>query len=294
MFVASNLSVALRNALAGVDTATRLVGTYVSNDGIVATVDVGGGRIPVDFCGYTPEINETVWVLFVNGTATLIGPSAMKPGVGTISGAPAGGLVNVVTDAGTLSLPYASNLTLSNGQAVRLGGWNNGGFVFAIVSTTPVAPIAPSAPVAASRGATTTFTAKQAGSYRSGNGWWTPQVWASDNNTGAWFYGTKIRDTIPNSAAIDSIYIYISATQIIGWPPNFGTHANGTRPAGNVTVSSQTAIAVVNGWIKLPNSFGTYLRSNVGGIGIASGGYSIFRSLAQNATSGALKIKWHT
>ncbi|TFD74740.1 hypothetical protein [Cryobacterium fucosi] len=280
----------MKRALADVTKLTRMVGTFVSTDGVRAVVDVGGGRIPADMAGYLPEINEPVWVLFIDGTALILGPTKMKPAEGTVTGPPSGNLVPISTVAGAMSVPYASGLTLSAGQVVKLGAWSGGGFVGAIMSTSPPPPLAPAPPSPGPVNQSAVFTAVDAGSYRSG--WWTSQVWASDSNTGAWFYGSKIADTIPNGAAITAAAIYISATQITGWPPNIGYHSSAGKPGGNVSVGGASAVPVFNGWVNIPLSIVDYLKSNVGGVGVASGGYSIFRSLGQDPSSGALRINW--
>lgn len=279
----------IRRQLNDTPDVKRLPGTFISTDGVRAVVDVGGGRIPADLTGYLPEVNEAVWVLFINGVALVLGPTTPRPGRGTITGAPSGNLVPVSTIAGNFALPYASGLSLSAGQVVKIV-WNDGGFVTAVMSTSPPPGTAGGDPGTGGADQIQVFTAIDSGSYDSR--WWTGQVYSSDSNIGAWFYGTKIADTIPDGAAIVSVEIYISPVQILYAPPNIGVHGSPTKPGGSVGVSSATPISVAAGWIGLPNSFGDYLKANYGGIGIAHGGYSIFNSLAADAQSGALRIHW--
>lgn len=286
----ANFDAAVKRALADTTKVTRLAGVYVSTDGVRATVDVGGGRIPADFCGYEPEVNESVWVLFVDGTATLLGPTQLRPGKGTITGTPTGNVVPVTTEAGDFILPYAASLSLSAGQVVKLGGWNDGGFVYAVMSTSPPPGDAPPAPGGGGGDQTVIFTAVDAGSYQSR--WWTSQVYASDINTGAFFYGTKIADTIPDSASIVSIEMYASISMLSYQAPNIGYHGSPSKPGGNVSVAGTSAVNISNGWVGLPTSIGTWLKSNAGGIGIDHGGYAILNSLAADGQSGALRIHW--
>lgn len=279
----------IRRKLNDAPDVKRLAGTFVSTDGVRAVVDVGGGRIPADLTGYLPEVNEDVWVLFINGVALVLGPTTPRPGKGTVTGAPSGNLVPVSTIAGNFTLPYAAGLSLSSGQVVKIA-WNDGGFVTDVMSISPPPGTAPGAPGTGGTDQIQVFTAIDAGSYD--GRWWTAQVWSSDSNIGAWFYGTKIADTIPDTAAIISVEIYISPVQILYAPPNIGVHGSAGKPSGAVAVSSATPIGVAAGWIGLPPSFGDYLKANYGGIGIAHGGYSIFNSLAADAQSGALRIHW--
>jgi hypothetical protein len=267
----------------------RLIGTFVSTDGVRGVVDVGGGRIPVDLSGYTPEVDESVWVLFIDSTATVLGPTLQKPGQGTVTAAPANNLVPVSTTAGPFTLPYAAGLSLSAGQIVKLGAWNEGGFVFAVMSTTPAAGNPGGGPGAGTGDQVQVFSAIDSGSYN--GSWWTGQVYASDSNTGAWFYGSKIADTIPDTAVIVSVELYLSPVQTEFAGPNIGYHAAGTKPGGSLTIIGATPSSAA-GWVALPNYFGDFLKANVGGLGCLHGGFNIYNSLAGDAQSGAVRIHW--
>jgi hypothetical protein len=286
----AELEKTIRKKLADVPDVGRMVGTFVSTDGIRGVVDVGGGRIPADMAGYIPDINETVWVLFLNGTALILGPSVPKAGKGTIVGPPSGNLVQVDTVVGRLTIPYANGLTLSAGQVVKLGAANDGYFVYAIMSTSPAAPTPPPAPGGGGGTQTQIFMPTDAGSY--GSRWWTNQVYSSDSNIGAWFYGSQIADTIPDGATIQSIEINISIYSLSYQAPNFGVHGSASKPGGAVGLSLVTGVSIASGFIGLPTSFGDYLKANVGGVGINHGGYAILNSLASDPASGALRIRW--
>jgi hypothetical protein len=280
----------IRRELADMPAIGRLIGTFVSTDGVRGVVDVGGGRIPADMAGYVPEINESVWVLFINATALILGPTVPKPGKGTVAAVPSGNLVQVDTISGRFNVPYASGLTLSVGQVVKLGCANDGLFVYAVMSTSPPPATAPAAPGGSSGPQTQIFMPIDAGSFR--GSWWTNQVYASDTNIGAWFYGSQIADTIPDAATIQSVEIYISIASFRFQAPNFGVHGSGSKPAGAVGLSQLTSVAIANGWVSLPTSFGDTLKATVGGVGINQGGYSILNSLTTDPASGALRIRW--
>lgn len=281
----------VKHALNKVSKVDRMLGKYVSNDGVGGFVDIGGGRIPADFCGYVPTVGETVWVLFVNGTATILGPAGMRSGIGVVASSPSGNMVTVTTDGGTVRVPYASGLSLSVGQNVRLGSWNDGGFVAAVMSTVPAQIVPPLPPAADGVIYTQTFIPRDSGTY-SGS-WWTDEVWAKTGHTGAWFYGPTIHNTILDASVILSIRLYVSARSLSFHAPNIGYHSSGTKPAGNVTVAGTAETAVpLSGWVTLPNSIADYLKANVGGIGINAGGDSFFRSIQDDPSSGALEISW--
>jgi hypothetical protein len=267
-----------------------LVGTFVSATLTGCIVDAGGGRIPAQFgTSYLPEINEPVWLWFIDGVPFMMGSATVKPGQGTVMSVSAG-LVTLSTVFGNVSVPYASTLTPTAGQVMKLY-WQGGGYAQSVMSTSPALPTAPPAP--GGGGATShtdTFTAVDSGSFNSS--WWTPQVYASDNNLGAFFYGSKIADTIPSRAAIGRVEVYISAQQITGSSPNFALHAHQSKPGGAPTLTSSTAVPIAPGWVTLPTGWGDALKAGGGssGIGLNHGGYSILRSLAQDGQSGALRI----
>lgn len=285
-----DLATGVKLALAGAAKAQRLPGVYVGTDGVRATVDVGGGRIPADLCGYQPVVGESVWVLFVGATATVLGPSVLKPGRGKVKTTPTGNKVTLTTVAGDVTVPFAAGLSLSVGQVVKLGGWNDGGFAYAVMSTSPPPTPAPPAPGAGGTDRTVTFLATDSGSFQSS--WWTGQVYASDSNVGAWFYGSQIHDTIPDTAAILSCELYISVAQLLYAPPNIGIHGYDVKPAGTVAVNQSAPVGVSAGWNLIPTALADWLKANPGGIGCAHGGYNIFNSVGQDAQSGALRIHW--
>jgi hypothetical protein len=267
-----------------------LAGTFVSASLTTYTVDVGGGRIPAAaLTDYLPEVNETVWVMFIDGTPYVLGPTVSKAGQGTVVSA-SGGLVTLTTAFGNVVVPYDSRLTPTAGQVMKLT-WQGGGFAIAVMSANPSAPPAPVGPGSGVTTHVDVFTAVDSGSHQS-SGWWTKQVYASNTNLSAWFYGTKISDTIPAAAAPSLIEVYISPAQIQGANPNFALHPHTSRPAGAPTLSSSTAVAVAAGWIALPLGFANALKAGGGsyGVGLNQGGYNIFRSLAQDGLSGALRI----
>ncbi|WIA99752.1 hypothetical protein [Curtobacterium sp. MCBA15_012] len=279
----------LQLALAKKSTVTAFVGRFVSATATGCFVDVGGGRVPAQFgSDYLPEVNEPVNVLFINGAPFMMGPVGAKPGKGTVQSVSAS-VVTLDTAYGEVVCPYNQGVTPSTGQVMRIG-WREGPFAEAVMSTSPKPADPPPAP---GGGATThadVFTALDAGSF---NGrWWTAQVRADDSDLGCWFYGSKISDTIPAGARIQAVQVYVSADRIYGNPPIFGVHPYQSNPGGAPTLGALSPIPVAPGWATLPTGFGDVLKAGGGsaGVGVAHGGFNIFRSLAQDGQSGALRI----
>jgi len=274
---------------------TTFTGTFVSYDATGCVVDIGDGRIPAALgSGYLPETGEQVLVWFVDGAPYVMGPSTPRPHSGTVATV-ASGLVTVNTPVGvTDPLPYVGSAP-AVGAAVRIIWGNGGGIVFTATPATGI-PTPPPPPPVTTKRHTDTFNAIGAGTWNTGGGdsatsYFNSEVWASNTTIGFWFYGTKVPDTIPAGAKIERVQLYIAARQIFGGAPVFTTHNRAGAPG--ISLSGGSAIGVSNyQWIDLPVSFGNALRRGGGayGIGTRHGGYNIFKSLAADGQSGALRI----
>lgn len=271
---------------------TMWLGRFVGIDGSYALCDVSNGdasgRVPAKVTtSYRPEINEQVFVLAIDGTYYMLGPSVPKPARGTVT-AVTSSTVTVDTDMGSVQATYDAGTTLSASQVVKML-WSDGAHVVGILTAPPTPPTPPPPPEATTSKHVDVFNAVDAGSF-SGGRWWQPQPWASDSTLGAWFYGSKIRDTL-QSATVSKIELYVSLASRFGNLPNIGYHGHAGKPAAGPSIVAAAATNVADGaWVTLPLSFGQYLARNVGGIGLAHGGFNKFRSLAADAQSGALRI----
>lgn len=277
----------LHKLVGGKSNVTFLVGQLVAADSSGFTVDAGGGRFPARCAtDYLPAINESVWVSFVDGTPYVVGPSAPVATQGTVVSV-GSSLVTVTTQFGvSLTVPYNAAITPVAGQILHLSGK----YADSVMSTQPVAPTPPPAPATSTGTHVDKFTALDAGSYN--GSWSSSQLWASNTYLAAAWYGTKIRDTIPSTAVVSLVEVYISPVQIQGNAPNFALHPDLSRPAGSPNLSSPTAVPIAPGWVTLPNPFGDALKNGGGmaGIGLDHGGYNILASLAEDGDSAALRI----
>jgi hypothetical protein len=274
-----------------------LPGTYQGLSGLQVMVSFGDGTVPADSAMEgLPLAGDPVWVMTIDGHSPLmLGPTRPQPGNGIVA-AVDGNLATLTTALGDVVAPYPAGLLTPAdvGDTVKIM-WGEGPFIIAVMSEAPVVidPGAGDSPGGAL--VVREFRSVQAGSYRSGSGWWQPQVWASDNNKGIWGYGSQIPDTIPASAAPESIEIYISAAMISGDPPNFGVHGyGGTTGAPDPSYALLTPVAVAPGWISLPLSFANALKAGGGyvGVGVNGGGYSKFNSLSDDPDSGRIRIRY--
>lgn len=277
----------------GGDGARLLQAGFVSADTTGAWVDVQGARVPAAMgTDFLPEVGEIVNVWNIGDRYLIMGPAAVKPDVGTVQSV-TGGFVTLLTSIGTtVTCPYdGSAVTPSAGQQMKLM-WRNGAFAM-LMSTSPPPVTPPPAPVAGASAHTDVFTTIDAGSYGSGR-WWTGEVWASDSNLGAWWYGSKINDTIPSGAVIQKVEIFVpGGTQISGSNPNFALHGDQSKPGGAPGLTTVASPSIAPGWVSLPNSVGDALKAGGGswGVGVNHGGYNIFPSRAQDGDTGKLRIQ---
>lgn len=268
---------------------------YVGVQSGLALVDMGDQRFPVPFKsgGFVPQIGEAVWVESVDGSLFMAGPVAGKPGVGVVSTI-AGDQVTVSTDFGDFTMPYTGEAPTS-GDTVGIS-WSSAPWC-ALLSTSVDSGEPPPA-TGGGGGAvkSITFRAQWAGTTHTNGDWWQAQVWAADNNVGAWGYGNTIRDTIPAGAEFISLQVYINRTQRLGSPPNWALHNLESR-SGVPSFSGLAAWHPAgNGWQTPPDAASWFAALKAGGaargVGFNHGGYNKFASLAQDALSGALNISW--
>lgn len=281
--------------LLGGKSAVRIIpGNYRGIDDGRALVDFNGGRVPANTMGVMPAVNDPVWVAIVDGVPFMVGPTEPRMSEGSVVSASAG-VATVSTDAGQVTARYNSSvLTLSPSDVVFLL-WGATPWIPGVLSAAST-PEVPSAPGGTGARVTKTFTALSSRSYDSNySSWWTNDVWSSANNKGLWFYGSKIRDTIPDSASIvkAEIYLPLKADPFNGSPP-LGRHGYASQPAGAPTISSAAVVSGKSGWVTIPASLIDHLKSNTGGLGFNTSSQTIWYGTNADGQSGAVRVTYDT
>lgn len=254
-----------------------------------AIVEFSGGRVPAYALTTLPPLNETVWVQLAGSVAYMHGPVVPKPDEGGVVSASAGVAV-VQTDIGDVTAAYDNGLLLLDpGDIVHMVWGPSGAWIDGVKTDyTPPTPPAPPAPEQTRR--TVEFGAIDSGSYQSGYGWRTNEVWSSASNQGGWFYGSAIRDTIPDAAPIYVAQIYLPPpTKLTGARP-FGRHDYDTKPGGALTVHAASTLGATSGWVDIPLTLIDHLRANPGGLGFDYGGYNIWPGTQRDGQSGRLRV----
>jgi hypothetical protein len=170
--------------------------------------------------------------------------------------------------------------------------WASNGLIVGRIST-PVVPEPPEEPGTSTGGARTErFYADDSGAFQAGFGWRTNDVWSSASNIGAWFYGSKIRDTIPDGAAILSATINLPLQEQLGTAP-FGRHGADRKPSGTLAITATSALPGRSGEVAIPTSLIDHLKSNAGGLGFALGGRNVWRGTQRDSASGRLTVTYN-
>lgn len=272
------------------------MGSFVSaNSDGTAQIDFGQGEVTtLSAMNYQPLVGASVRCLRIKSGTLMLGeanPVAVL-GTVTVAGSP---LLTVTTSAGSQDLPYLASYTprTVSDVVVIFGGY---------VLGKPSASLAPTyTPETAAAGSySTDFRADDSGTYYvPGTAYSTADVWCTStgNNKGAWFYGATIANTIPDTATITRVQVYVNEFYNL-YPTSLaliGLHTLETK-SGAPTITSATTISSGTGWKELPTSFGDSLKAGTSkGVGTGSSGssgYHKFRSRAADADSGLLRIDW--
>lgn len=282
----------VERSLAKIPDQESLVGTFVSQTGAIATVNQGKTQLLVRSSATGLVAGDGARLERRNGDLVLTGPTAPRAKVGRVTATgtlttveyPNGSGVTAQLQRNAAYTPAVNDLVLIE--------WESGGVIVGKIGAAPTNvtpdPPAPAAP----KPITATFTAIDSGSYQAPWGWRTNDVWSSASNLGAWFYGSKIRDTIPDAATIQKAQIYLPLQQQLGSAP-FGRHGNATKPAGVVSFAALAEIGSDrSGWVSIPTSLIDHLKSNTGGLGFNYGGYNVWRGRQSDGLSGAVRVTY--
>lgn len=291
--VSDDFETRVTKQLADVSAGSSKLGVFVSRTNLLATVNLGASTVTIPFESQTlPPPGHPVVVEVRNEKLVVTGPARPLPGTGTITAT--GSPRATVTAWGVAYvLRYNPNYTPVVSHLVGIVWDVDGGTITGQVSAVSdvVVPNV-NVPPAMGKFHPDPFLAIDSGS-RDAGGFDNRDVWASVSYTGAWWYGSVVKDTIPDTARILSALIYLNPRQISGGAPLIQVHTEANRVGGVIPFTGATyALPSRSGWEPIPLTFIDYLKVNSGGIGMNHGGYTIFRGTQSDGLSGALDITW--
>lgn len=259
-----------------------------------ATVRLPGSvnGVPARMAGQVPRVGDPVWVMFGDGVAVTVGRPS-RPGLGTVTGAPANGRVSVTAaDGVSYSVGYQTGYTPAAGHTVLLN-WDEGGH---IVIRTDV--VTPPTPPGAEQGGTSPVTRRfnptGSGSKRSGGAWQSGSVYyGSSFSSSGYFYGAQIANSIPDTVAVTGVSVYLEVVSSSGAASmTLSLHTSLDVPGGDLTLDQTVNIgAMPNGFrgdVQLPVAWGDLLKTGAR-VGIGTSGPGL-RVLKSSPTSGILTI----
>lgn len=283
------------DALSRIDQTEALVGVFVSQTGTLARVNQGSTTIDVRSLARYPLIpGEAVRLERRGDTMVLLGPTVPRAATGRVVGTGSPTCTVEYPDGSgvTKQMPYPAGYTPVLNDKVAIN-WETGGSIETVLTAIPtVTTPGTAAPTGPVQFHPAPFLAIDGGSYRAGS-WWTSQVIASNSNSGCWFYGSTIKDTIPDTATIVSARIYLPLLSIQGSEsPQLGRHGL-TVKAGAPTIAAAAALEPRSGWVTIPTTLIDFLKANDGGLGFLAGfSYTTWYGPASDGLSGALDITY--
>lgn len=248
------------------------VGIFLEMVDGLARVNVHGATVDIRCDGWTPPVpGMPVRVETVHSIMRVVGPSQAKSARGEVLESLDGDTrarVSVDGEEFTLSVmaPYVPIPT----DPVVID-WQSGfilGEQAAAVQTSSPLPVG-------NAGAPFSGLLVQARSsgkydYPNSNWWGTGDVRASNNNDGAWFYHGELR--VLAGASVDSVELYLPTPWRAQGVLKIGLHPHPTKPGGAPSIGSLFDAPARSDWVRLPDSWGNYLRDNPdSGIGVTSG-----------------------
>lgn len=297
----------LVDKLREVPKSSSFVGKFRTMSGVLAVVQAYDGEMEIPFVGTVqPSPGDSVQVEMRNGGYAMIGPTRPKPTRGSVIAVsaptpsddegnplpPDTARVLVLAGEVEYALPFVTGYTPAIADIVAIQWTFEGGLVTGAVSMIPPVPIVPPPAAGPQSFHPAPFMATGSNSYQNGSWNKAGRVWSSDSVKGIWVYGSKIADTIPDSATIEQARLYLSPDKVMGDPANLRLHANTGFGGAPAWQGSSWPLRPVAGWNTIPTSFVDWLKVNVGGVGFDSGGYHIMRSITSDPMSGALDVTY--
>ena len=270
------------------DTVSSVVGVFRGMVGNLAEVNIGESTVQIPCDGFSPPIpGMSVRVMWVNGSPVVQGPvKTLNPrGVIKAGGSPK---ATVTVDGVDYLLYVQSGYTASVNDIVAIRWDYEGGLITGKVQgyETPKPP-PPVTPPSKQPFSGLVVRAEASGRYQSGAGWGGNDPWASASNVGIWTYGDSVRAALAGASNLKAD-IYLPLVQELSGA-KLAAHDHPSIPGGAPTLHSAVP-SVLNGWIPLPDNFASYLAVGGRGIGVVEGGYTIWRGVAGDSMSGALRF----
>jgi len=275
--------------LAAQTSARSETGQFVRMEGRFAVVNIGTSTVTIPCTGvYPPRSGLPVRVDWVNGSPAVTGLVTPRSPFGTITatGTP---LATVLVEGNTYQLntmePYAP--TIGDQVAVDWDRYLILGKMTGV--SQPETP--PENETPDPKPFELVVRAQASGRFNSSGRWGNSDVWASNTTRGLWVYGDAIKSAVAG-ASVSSVDIYLPLSQQVGTAA-IGFHEYGALPGFFPTILDAVNLPIGSrsGWVRIPNWSALALGQRGVGVFAPSGGYTIWRGVAADPLSGALRFR---
>ena len=261
----------VQRKLADVSRTRSVTGVFVEMVGSLARVNVQGSTVDVRCDGWNPPIpGMPVRVDVTNGSMRVTGPSQTLPARAEVLEDIESGTRARITDGvsdWTLSVmaPYVP----IPGDVVVVNWFS--GHVLGEEAAAPEVVVPPEQPQRPTSFENLLIQPGGSGKFDlSWSNWWGSDVWASNNNVGAWFYLGRFSALA--GADITRVEIFLPPPHRAVGAAFIGLHGHAGIPGGNPGITNLIPLPTRSGWVQLPTGWGAHLRDNPGhGVGVTSG-----------------------
>ena len=280
-------------------------GVFVQMVDGLAQVNVGRNTIQIPYVGqYPAQVGEEVQLERRNGGMVVTGPANQRVSAGRVSAVTSPKLTILMSDGTTEMLPYDTDAypTPAVNDEVAVDWFYPNGRVAGRLSITPtVVPPDVNPGDGPPTGHPAPFAALESGSFNPGAIRSDDVIFGESYNSAGFFYGSKIKDTIPDAATLTVFRVFISCRVSSGANLTLGVHSLASKPGSSFAVTSQITIPGITAgfadWVDLlaipgGRDIGNFLKSNDGGLGTAGSGYKVLRGVSSDALSGAIDAAW--
>lgn len=252
-------------------------------------VNIAGGDVSIPMVTRAPFPGDRVWIAYLGSVPFCLG-AIPKAATATVTGVPVGGRVEVTAeDSRPYTLPFNDGYEPVVGDRVVID-WSANGVIVCQMSAEPegVIPVVPPAPPRPPGGAAV-FGATDSGTWR--GGWVDNLFGVSESRRGFYWYGTQIRDTIPDTSAITGFAINVAEDWNRLTNVTLTLHGDPSKSGSPPSPLDTFVVSGGSGSKPLPLSWAAALRDGSAfGIGsVVDSGWLQWQSAA---TSGALSISW--
>lgn len=280
----------VQRKFAEVSRTRSLTAVFVGMVGPLARVNVQGSTVDVRCDGWNPPIpGMPVRVDVTNGQMRVTGPALTLPARAEVLEDIDSGTKARITDGVSewvlpVMAPYVPVPT-----DVVVVNWQSG-HVLGEEAAAPVQEKPSETPPESAPFDNLLIQAAQSGKYDLdwGNWWGGSEVWASNNNHGAWFYAGRFGALA--GAQIGSMEIYLPLISAVG-SCAIGLHTDSAFPGGPPNILGPIPLDQRGGWVSLPAEWGATLRDNPSwGVGVLAPTGGLTKWVGVPGMSGALRF----